>query len=213
MQRIFNMAEFQIPGGDSDVKPGEGTFNDTYSGTPPWDIGHPQPEFVALEERGEIAGDVLDAGCGTGEHAIYLAGRGHNVVGVDSAPAAIEKARAKARDKESSAEFRVLDALALADLKRTFDTVIDSGLFHCFSDENRAKYVKALETVVRPGGRFLVMCFSELETRPGPRRVTQDELRAAFAKNWTVNYIRPSLFESLIHEGGAKAWVASISRV
>jgi len=58
-------------------------FEKAYHGTPPWDIGRPQREFVRLEEAGKISGDVLDVGCGTGENALFLAGCGHAVWGVD----------------------------------------------------------------------------------------------------------------------------------
>src|SRR5438309_1414075 len=90
--------------GSADVAPPD-RFNAAYSSVAPWDIGHPQPEFVKVFENGEIQGSVLDAGCGTGEHAIYLAARGHSVLGVDFAPAAIEKAKIKAHERGSSAEF------------------------------------------------------------------------------------------------------------
>ncbi len=197
----------------ADVKPAEGSFDASYSGIPPWDIGRPQPEFVSVFDHGEIKGSVLDAGCGTGEHAIFLAARGHTVLGVDFAPAAIAKALIKVRERGSTARFAVHDATALDTLGETFDSALDSGLFHCFSDENRAKYVRALGAVVRPGGRLILMCFSEHETGIGPRRVTHAELRDAFKSGWTFDYIREARFESHIHPGGARAWIASIIRV
>ncbi len=64
-------------------------FDSAYRGTPPWDIGRPQRELVKLEESGAIVGDVLDAGCGTGENSLFLASRGHKVLGVDSSERAI----------------------------------------------------------------------------------------------------------------------------
>ena len=79
--------------------PDEPGFNPAYRGTPPWDISHPQAEFVRLEESGEIRGAVLDVGCGTGEHVLYLARRGHEAWGIDSAPLAIEKAREKSAQR------------------------------------------------------------------------------------------------------------------
>ena len=51
-------------------------FDDAYDGTPPWDIGRPQREVVRLAEAGEITGDVLDVGCGTGENSLWLAEQG-----------------------------------------------------------------------------------------------------------------------------------------
>src|SRR5262249_19769075 len=145
------------------------------------------------------------AGCGSGEHAMNLAARGLDVLGVDFAPRAVEQAQKKARERNSAAQFRVHDALDLPALGKRFDTILDSGLFHCFSDENRAKYVASLAGAAAPGARLILMCFSELETRPGPRRVTQAELRSAFASGWTIDSIAPARFESHMHEGGAQA--------
>ena len=184
-------------------------FDSAYRGTPPWDIGRPQPAIVRLEEGGQITGSVLDVGCGTGEHVLYLAGRGHDVMGVDSAPTAIKKARAKAKQRGIAAEFVVGDALDLA-LPRQFDTVIDSGLFHVFSDDERPRYRDSLERVLRPGGTYFMMCFSERQPGDwGPRRVTQPEIRSVFKVGWRTNYVEPSAFE--IIGGHAEAWLASIS--
>src|ERR1700760_3617868 len=104
---------------------------------PPWDIGQPQPPFVRLAEKGLLAGRLLDAGCGTGEHTLLAASSGAEAVGVDVSARAIEKARGKAADRGITARFEVADALRLADLGLTFDTVLDSGLFHVFDDESR----------------------------------------------------------------------------
>ena len=189
------------------------SFDAAYEGIPPWDIGRPQPEFVRLAEAGEIAGSVLDVGCGTGEHAIYLAGLGHEVLGIDGAPRAIEKALAKARERESTANFKVADALDLSRLGRRFDTVIDSGLFHVFSDDERPRFVTSLAQVVRPGGRYIMMCFSEQQPGDwGPRRVTQAEIRTAFREGWSIEAIRPARFVASVGDGEAQAWLALIRR-
>jgi len=190
----------------------EGGFNQSYSSTPPWDINGPQPAFVRLAQSGHIVSRVLDVGCGTGENALYLAGLGHDVWGIDSARAAIEKARTKSLQRGIQVNFRLVDALALPSLGMTFDTAIDSGLFHVFSDEERTEFVRSLEAVLVPGGRYFMLCFSERETREGPRRVTQAEIRESFRDGWIVNDIGEAKFETLIHEGGAWAWLASITR-
>jgi len=190
----------------------EGGFNQSYGGTPPWDIERPQPAFVCLAQSGAIVGKVLDVGCGTGENALYLAGLGYDVCGIDSARVAIEKARTKSLQRGIRANFRLVDVLALPSLGMMFDTVIDSGLFHVFSNQERKEFVNSLETVLVPGGRYFMLCFSERETREGPRRVTQAEIHATFRKGWTVDEIREATFETLIHEGGAYAWLASITR-
>jgi cyclopropane fatty-acyl-phospholipid synthase-like methyltransferase len=128
---------------------------------PPWDIGRPQPAFLRLADAGLLAGRVLDAGCGTGEHALLAAARGADAVGVDVSPTAIERARAKAAERGLSARFEVADALDLGRLGITFDTVIDSGLFHVFGDEERPRYVASMASVLRPGGVCFLMCFSD----------------------------------------------------
>ncbi len=120
-------------------------------GVPPWDIGHPQREFVHLEETGEVEGRVLDVGCGTGENALYFERRGHPTWGVDFSPTAIARARAKAAERGLAVTFQVASALELSALHETFDTVTDCGLFHTFSDEERIRYSASVASVLRPG--------------------------------------------------------------
>ncbi len=188
-------------------------FDSAYQGTPPWDIGRPQREFVALAEAGSITGSVLDVGCGTGENALFLAEGGLEVVGVDGSPTAIRRARAKAEERRTPVTFVVGDALKLESLGRSFDTIIDCGLFHVFSDEERVGFEKSLRRALRSGGRYFMMCFSEQEPGDhGPRRVTQDEIRRTFAAGWTVEEIRPATFETLLPSGDVKAWLASFTR-
>src|SRR5262252_7149723 len=62
----------------------------------PWDTGVPEPMLIQVVESGVLpVGRALDVGCGTGTNAIWLAQHGYEVLGVDLAPLAIEKARAK----------------------------------------------------------------------------------------------------------------------
>lgn len=182
-------------------------------GTPPWDIGRAQSEVVRLAKEGVFAGKVLDAGCGTGENAIHLASCGLEVTGVDIVPLAIERAVAKNEERGQSARFRIHDVLDLGGLGESFDTILDCGVFHTFSDGERPRYVSSLAAALRRGGRLVLMCFSELEIREGgPRRVTQVELRNAFATGWTIDSITPAQFDANIFEGGARAWLALIRK-
>jgi SAM-dependent methyltransferase len=190
-------------------------FVAAYEGTPPWDIGAPQAEFVRLAETGEIRGAVLDAGCGTGENALFLASRGHDVVGIDFVPAAIARAKGKAGERRLAVDFRVGDALQLGDLGRRFDTVIDSGLFHTVDDDERVAWTASLAAVLRPGGRYFMLCFSEREKgEGGPRRVTQAEIRATFAApDWQVLSIDAARLGTSLGRRGRRAWLAKIERV
>jgi SAM-dependent methyltransferase len=198
--------------------PNQETFASMYRGKAPWDIGRPQKVFVEIADQ--MIGSVLDAGCGTGENALFFAGRGRPVVGIDYLEFPIREAQRKTKERGLSAEFIVRDALTLTGFERTFESVIDSGLFHVFADEDRLKYVAGLTHVTKPGGRVFLMCFSDAEQgTDGPRRVSERELRDAFRKGWTVEVIRPVRFEVIpdlqgmtFSEGGPKAWLAIVRR-
>ena len=188
-------------------------FDAAYQGTPPWDIGRPQKEFVALARRGEITGSVLDIGCGTGEHALFFAAEGHETWGIDSAPLAIRKAQEKAKARGLAVHFLVRDALDLASLNRTFDTATDSGLFHTLSDEDRPVFEKSLASILPPGGIYFMLCFSDREPPGyGPRRIAEREIRESFSEGWSINYIRPATFESRTRAEGPRAWLSSITK-
>ena len=189
-------------------------FDALYAGTPPWDIGRPQPAFVRLAESGALHGRVLDVGCGTGEHALLAASRGMEATGVDAAPTAIGIAERKALERNLPARFLVWDALELPALGEQFDTVLDCGLFHVFGDDDRARFVESLEAVVPSGGCYHMLCFSEHQPGEwGPRRVTQDEIRASFADGWRVESIGTAEIEVTISPVAVQAWLSAITRV
>jgi cyclopropane fatty-acyl-phospholipid synthase-like methyltransferase len=198
--------------------PDKDTFANAYKEKAPWDIPRPQPAFVEVAEQ--ITGTILDAGCGTGENALFFAERGNSVTGIDFLEEPIKRARKKAVERDLSANFLVMDALALKEIPQVFDNVIDSGLFHVFSDEDRTKYVGGLASVLKSGGRLFLMCFSDEEPGTvGPRRVSKAELQAAFSAGWTIESIRPSRFQTIpefkaqFSDGGPKAWLVILRRV
>src|SRR5262249_60365051 len=111
--------------------------------------------------------------CRTGEHALMAAGLGLDTPGVGLAARALRAAEDKAHERGSKARFLRHDALRLADLGESFDTVLDCGLFHMLNDDDRVAYVESLGSVVVPGGRYFMLCFSEAQPGAGgPRRVT-----------------------------------------
>ena len=189
-------------------------FEAIYESTiPPWDIGRPQSAFAQLAQAGGLVDKVLDVGCGTGEHALLAASLGHEVVGVDIAANAIELAKNKATDPGLAVRFFVFDALHLSDLGHQFDTVLDCGLFHVFDDDDRAMFVESLASVVPPGGRYHMLCFSERQPGDwGPRRVSQQEIRASFAEGWLVDSIDATIIETTLDPAGAQAWQLAATR-
>jgi len=197
---------------------GQSQFENMYAGKAPWDIGKPQPSIVLAADR--VKSPLLDAGCGTGDNAIFFAERGLRVTGVDFVSEAVKRARAKAAERGVEVEFLVKDALSMIDWDKRFASVIDCGLFHVFGDDDRRRYVQGLAHVLENNGRLFLMCFSDAEPgEHGPRRVSRQELINAFFDGWKVESIEPIRFEVRkdstefsFSEGGPKAWFATIRR-
>ena len=202
----------------SDI-PNRETFKSMYTGKAPWDIGKPQRAFVNVANQ--VVGSVLDAGCGTGDTALFFAGRGCKVTGIDFLAEPINRARQKAAERGLTTTFVVMDVLTLKDWSERFDNLIDSGLFHVFSDDDRRRYVEGLASVLKPGGKLFLLCFSDAEPgEQGPRRVSRKEIEVAFAEGWAVESIEPSRFEVrpdlkdfTFSDGGPKAWFVVVKRV
>ncbi len=188
--------------------------DDLYTGTPPWDIGRPQPAFLALADAGAIRGRVLDVGCGTGEHVLMCAGLGLDSTGVDLATTALRAAEGKARDRGRAARFLMRDARNLAELGESFDTVLDCGLFHIFGGDDRAALVDSVRSVLPPGGRYFMLGISEAEPGEwGPHKLTRDEIRAAFTRGWRVDSVEPSMIDLTVDPGSIHAWLSTLTRI
>jgi SAM-dependent methyltransferase len=199
-------------------RPWDASYTD--DGPAPWDIAGPQPAVVRVAAAGGFRGAVLDAGCGAGDNALHLASQGagngvESVVGVDVAATAVELAREKAAEQGVGARFEVADAFDLAALGLTFDSVLDSGLFHTFDTDERDRYAESLAAVARPGAVLHVLCFGDEGPDTGPHPVTRDQLRAAFdpGRGWEVEAIVAERVRTRFHgEDGAPAWLATVRR-
>lgn len=190
-------------------------WDESYRDGAPWDIGRPQATFVRVAGNGGFAGAVLDAGCGSGEHALLAASLGLPVLGVDMAETALAMAREKAAQRGLKAEFATADALHLERLGRTFETVLDCGLFHTFNAEERPEYVASLASVTERGATLYVLCFSDRGPELGPHPVGEDDVRAAFSagSGWKVLAIEPDWIETRFHGTRLPAWFVTVRRV
>jgi ubiquinone/menaquinone biosynthesis C-methylase UbiE len=191
-------------------------WNEAYKGTPPWDVGHPQPVFEALIKDGEIKpGRALDIGCGRGDNAIMLAMNGSEVTGIDLVEAAISDATAKVIERHVKVNFVVGNVLSMDKLfmEAEFDIVIDSGLFHTMTDEERQVFARQIHRVLKAGGKYFLLCFSDKEPEGyGPRRISKAEIERTFTPLFNIIYINDSAFYSRIGPHSSKAYLISVDR-
>lgn len=209
----------------TDDLPDRNSFEAAYRQLPPWDIGRPQAAILSIADQ--VSGRVLDIGCGTGENALYFAKKGHSVLGIDYLSQPIEMAKEKLKTRQLKAggtlqiDFQQGDALQVNQLEERFDTIIDCGLFHVFSDTDRTTYIEGLSKVLRPNGLLVIHCFSDKEPPGfGPRRINIEELRGAFSQHWKIESIdnaryeiRPDFDKYQFSEGGAHAWLMTARRI
>ena len=192
-------------------------WNEMYLNTPPWDTGQPQPAIVEIIRNCTIMPRrILDVGCGTGSNAIFFAKNGFSVEGIDTSLRALRLAQKNATEKNIKVHFRVGNALELQLQfdRGEFDAVIDSGLFHTFTDTERVLYVKQVARVLRTGGAYIMLCFSEKErSKGGPRRVTKNEIKQTLMTQFRIHYIRETRFSTRIHKNGAHAYITYATKI
>lgn len=135
----------------------------------PWNIEAPPNVLIELVERGKVKPcKTIDLGCGAGNYAIYLAGIGFDVTGIDISPAAIKIAKENAKKKGVKSNFLVADVLGDFDeVKETFDFAYDWELLHHIFPEDRKKYVKNVYKILNPRGEYVSVCFNEKDPQFG----------------------------------------------
>jgi SAM-dependent methyltransferase len=154
----------------------------------------PQPVVIEAERAGRFHGAVVDVGCGLGENAIYLVSQGHQVTGIDAAPAAIEQATQLAGERGVDLEFAVADATSLAGFEGRFDSVLDGACYHCLDEDARHAYAAALHRATRPDGLLTLFCFPAASTGlAATMGISEENLRTTWGKaGWDITDLRPA---------------------
>jgi len=167
----------------------------------PWNIKTPPRALVELVESGQVLPcKTIHTGCGVGNYAIYFAGFGFGVTGVDISPLAIALAEANAKEKGVTGKFMAADVLGgLAKITKTFKFAYDWSLFHHIFPKDSKQYIKTVHRLLGPGGEYLSVCCSEQDAGfgdSGKERRTplgtvlyfscQDELRDLFGPSFHI---------------------------
>jgi SAM-dependent methyltransferase len=182
-------------------------WDESYAaGALPWDTGEPEPLLVEFVAAGRVRPmRTLEIGAGTGTNSIYLAERGFDVVGIDVAPRAVERANAKLDGGALRCRFVTLNFLAASPANDPFDFVFDRGCFHVFDEpEERAQFASRVAAALVPGG-FWLSIVGSTEGPPrevGPPRRSAREVTLAIEPALEIIELRATEFRG----HGAQAW-------
>ena len=129
----------------------------------PWNSETPPDALVNLIQNGIVQPcRTVDLGCGAGNYAIYLAGLGFDVTGVDSSPTAIKIAGKNTKKRGARCRFIVADLLGdLHEVTDTFDFAYDWEFLHHIFPEDREAYIRNVYKITNPGATYFSVCFAE----------------------------------------------------
>lgn len=183
------------------------SWNESYArGELPWDTGRPDPLLTEFVTSGRLPpGPALEIGAGTGTNAIWLAERGFDVLGVDIAPLAVQRAQAKMEGRALRCRFLVWDILSGPPPEGPFRFVFDRGCFHVFDDPaEQRRFAQQVAAVLAPGGLWLSLIGST-EGPPrevGPPRRSARDVVLAMEPELEIVELRSAEFEII----AAQAW-------
>ncbi len=138
-------------------------YNGWYLQRPPWDTETTPPEVEAYLQQ-HTAGRALELGCGSGLNAVRMGREGWEVVGVDFALRAVQRARRRAAQAgvQERVRFMTGDVTRLEGVEGPFDLVLDIGCFHTLSLQGQKAVIDRLEQLLAPRGEFLLYAWIQV---------------------------------------------------
>lgn len=138
-------------------------IRDIYQNPRHYDLLVPGPNDLPFYRRQvEKWGEpVLELGCGTGRLCIALAAAGIDVTGLDRAPAMLEEARHKARQRGATIQFVHADCRDYS-LERQFRLIFfaNNSLSHLLTRAEVESCFRCVRQHLAPGGRFILDLFT-----------------------------------------------------
>lgn len=133
---------------------------------------------------------VLDLGCGSGRHLIYLVKKGFDVYGFDISEYGIKIARDWLKKEKLRANFKIGNIYKKLPYKDNFfDALISTQTLHHNRISKIRELIKEIERILKPGGLIFITV-----SRMGPKKDIPKE------RWWKIKFIAPRTYIPLSHD-------------